>query len=170
MIAPTDLPKTAPVKPRHVRGIGRQRLLALARGGFRCAYCGTDLLASITVFDGATIDHVWPKCRGGILSQDNAVACCASCNSLKADYQATDLEDARAHVMAKRSEFVAYFLQVLDYHDVEIPDEHAGEMTFQDDLVSALGTFAGQAEQVMSRLMVFEVQANAVLYRFGSDG
>lgn len=45
------------------------------RDGHRCAYCGKH---------GAdTIDHVYPKGRGGLWAWDNCVAACESCNGRK---------------------------------------------------------------------------------------
>jgi len=41
-----------------------------------CAYCGSR---------ADTIDHVLPRSRGGIHSWENCVACCARCNTRKAD-------------------------------------------------------------------------------------
>ncbi len=51
--------------------------------------------------------------------------------------------------------------------ETDVPDAHAGEMTFQRELVCALGAFAGQTEAIMRRLKVFDSQATAVLERFG---
>ena len=49
----------------------------LARDHYRCAYC-----------DGAgatTVDHVYPRSRGGSNNWSNLVACCLSCNNAKSD-------------------------------------------------------------------------------------
>ena len=48
----------------------------LRRDRRSCAYCGTR---------ADTIDHVIPRSRGGAHSWENCVACCARCNSRKAD-------------------------------------------------------------------------------------
>lgn len=42
----------------------------------RCAYCGAR---------PETVDHIHPRSRGGLLTWDNAVAACLSCNNRKAD-------------------------------------------------------------------------------------
>ena len=48
----------------------------LRRDRRSCAYCGAR---------ADTIDHVVPRSRGGAHSWENCVACCARCNSRKAD-------------------------------------------------------------------------------------
>ena len=164
---PSDRPK--PTKPLHARGVTRERLLTLARCGFRCAYCGVDLLRDVSTLHGATIDHVWPKSHGGNRSRGNVVACCYTCNQFKGSYQPEDIEDARAHIAAKRSEYVAYFLQVAEYHAIEIPSRRRDGLSFREDLIGALGTFAGQAGEILRRLAVFETQAQSVLSRFAVE-
>ncbi|WP_092806080.1 HNH endonuclease [Rhodococcus globerulus] len=49
----------------------------LARDHYRCAYCGA---AGAT-----TVDHVYPRSRGGNNSWSNLVACCLTCNNVKSD-------------------------------------------------------------------------------------
>lgn len=45
-----------------------------------CFYCG------VTLNDwNRTVDHIVPKSKGGILSNDNKVWCCKRCNQFKAD-------------------------------------------------------------------------------------
>jgi hypothetical protein len=51
------------------------RLFAQAK---RCPYCDTPMPS-----EGKTLDHVWPRCKGGWHSIHNAVVCCYSCNSRK---------------------------------------------------------------------------------------
>lgn len=45
-----------------------------------CFFCG----AKIDEYS-RTVDHLIPKCDGGILSNDNKVNCCQKCNRLKAN-------------------------------------------------------------------------------------
>lgn len=52
---------------------------ALSEQGGVCAYCLTPLART-----EATADHVRPKAYGGADKRDNIVACCRSCNELKA--------------------------------------------------------------------------------------
>jgi 5-methylcytosine-specific restriction endonuclease McrA len=51
------------------------RRAILARDGFRCQYCGNT--------HHLTIDHIVPRCRGGLDSWDNVVTSCAPCNVRK---------------------------------------------------------------------------------------
>ena len=46
-----------------------------ARDNYRCVYCGSD--------ENLTIDHVRPKCMGGVDNADNCVTACRSCNQAK---------------------------------------------------------------------------------------
>ncbi len=55
----------------------------LRRDGFRCGYCGCDLLADYDLWRTATIDHIWPRCKGGKDRPSNLIACCSCCNQLK---------------------------------------------------------------------------------------
>lgn len=48
----------------------------LARGGYRCVYCGRR---------ADTRDHVVPRSRGGANTADNLVAACKRCNNAKGD-------------------------------------------------------------------------------------
>ena len=140
-----------------------------SKGGFRCAYCGLDLLSSLATFYGATCDHVHPKSKGGKWTEENMVACCELCNALKADYQPDSLEDAQAYVAARRAEYTSFFLQVCDFYDVDLPDAHGGEKTFQEDALLAVGRFASESERLMRRLRELDVRANAVLKRFATE-
>lgn len=45
--------------------------------GHECAYCGK--------LNPSTLDHVIPRCRGGLTVRNNLVAACLSCNLLKSD-------------------------------------------------------------------------------------
>lgn len=47
--------------------------------GSRCRYCGTEC------FEDLTIDHVFPRSRGGSDNPSNLVVACRSCNSRKSD-------------------------------------------------------------------------------------
>lgn len=54
----------------------------LARDNYTCVYCGDP---------GFTIDHVFPKSKGGKNTWDNMVASCQPCNSRKADRLIRDI-------------------------------------------------------------------------------
>lgn len=48
----------------------------LLRDSYICVYCGKP---------GDTVDHVYPRSRGGGNTWENLAACCKSCNGTKAD-------------------------------------------------------------------------------------
>lgn len=50
------------------------------RDNYTCQYCGEEL-----PYHELTLDHVYPKSRGGNTSWENIVTCCKSCNQKKAD-------------------------------------------------------------------------------------
>lgn len=66
--------------PRHVKKQTWRRIGVFKRDNFTCQYCGKTCTPS-----ELTIDHVTPKCMGGINSWENCVASCNPCNNLKAD-------------------------------------------------------------------------------------
>lgn len=53
----------------------------IVRDNYTCQYCSKKFLAS-----DLTMDHVYPKSKGGPTSWENIVACCKKCNCVKADY------------------------------------------------------------------------------------
>ncbi len=63
-------------KWRHHAGPGWTKPGVLKRDAHRCGYCGNT---------ASTVDHIVPRSRGGANSWKNTVACCYSCNQLKAD-------------------------------------------------------------------------------------
>ncbi|MEV0432073.1 HNH endonuclease [Nocardia sp. NPDC050413] len=64
----------------HVRPVGEDSRATLAgvlrRDKHRCGYCANW---------AATVDHIRPRSRGGPNTWGNLVACCAPCNTTKAD-------------------------------------------------------------------------------------
>ena len=56
--------------------VGLSRRAIFARDGWRCAYCRGP---------AETIDHVFPRSRGGRHAWENVVAACARCNHTKGD-------------------------------------------------------------------------------------
>ena len=66
---------------RYVKIPYRHSVVVTRRGVLRrdnhlCAYCGKS---------ASTIDHVFPRSRGGASSWENLVACCLRCNNDKSD-------------------------------------------------------------------------------------
>jgi 5-methylcytosine-specific restriction endonuclease McrA len=61
--------------PRVSSKYKKARLVALARDGYTCVYCGQD---------ATTVDHIISiKSGGDPVNLENMVACCKSCNSSK---------------------------------------------------------------------------------------
>lgn len=57
-------------------GFGRGTAGILRRDGYRCQYLGCD-------HRGTTVDHILPRCQGGLSTWTNLVACCGPCNTRK---------------------------------------------------------------------------------------
>lgn len=62
-----------------------RKLAALRDCGRRCVYCAVALDAEET-----TVDHVYPRSKGGPDVPGNLVAACGPCNRLKADMLPTE--------------------------------------------------------------------------------
>jgi 5-methylcytosine-specific restriction endonuclease McrA len=58
------------------------RRAVFTRDGQTCVYCGAT---------ATSIDHVWPRSRGGTHTWDNVVAACRRCNHTKADRSLAEL-------------------------------------------------------------------------------
>ncbi len=75
----------------------------MIRDAFECQYCGEYL----GKYKG-TIDHVIPRSRGGVSDYTNCVACCKSCNALKAD-RTPDEVGLRLKNVPKRPTFIGLY-------------------------------------------------------------
>jgi 5-methylcytosine-specific restriction endonuclease McrA len=73
-------------KRKNTFGTVNKRNL-LVRDGFKCQYCG----AALSMRNG-TVDHVFPKARGGTHTLTNTVASCKICNNAKGDMLLADFE------------------------------------------------------------------------------
>ena len=67
------LPLPAPTK--HDPVPVAVRFFVFERDGYRCVQCGTT--------EDLTIDHIYPRIRGGAHTEDNLQTLCRSCNSRK---------------------------------------------------------------------------------------
>jgi len=71
------------------------KLRLFHRDHWRCRYCGCSVNArdkSLTEF--ATVDHVQPRSRGGMSTQENMVTACRGCNEAKGDLTLAEYERA----------------------------------------------------------------------------
>lgn len=64
----------------NIRKSNIERLKVFTRYGFKCGYCGKKGSQSTL-----TLDHVFPKSRGGQDTPENLAAACKVCNNKKAD-------------------------------------------------------------------------------------
>jgi hypothetical protein len=77
-----------PYAPPPPRGL---RLLVLERDGYRCGRCGWQPGDPVPVKKGTSrpvyrtleLDHIWPKSRGGLDTEDNFQVLCTTCNCRK---------------------------------------------------------------------------------------
>jgi len=67
-------------------GSTKRSVSILAKADFKCEYCGQDLLASLTEWFNAQVDHIIPRSKGGGEEEANLAACCTTCNSFKWQY------------------------------------------------------------------------------------
>jgi 5-methylcytosine-specific restriction endonuclease McrA len=65
-------------QPCHRVNFSRRHIYK--RDNYQCMYCGCR-----PGTESLTIDHVVPKCQGGLTSWTNCVLCCINCNTQKAD-------------------------------------------------------------------------------------
>lgn len=54
-----------------------------------CAYCKVNLDDY-----SRTVDHLYPKSRGGVLSNSNKVPCCGECNKMKGNMSIVEFSRA----------------------------------------------------------------------------
>jgi 5-methylcytosine-specific restriction endonuclease McrA len=79
-----QLPAVIVIKDRFVKFVRRKVKMRkkniFIRDKFKCAYCGQ-------TFDREklTVDHVYPKSKGGKSTWDNLVTACILCNRIKGD-------------------------------------------------------------------------------------
>jgi len=76
--------------------------------GFRCEYCGTDLLSSVDAYYSWQMDHIIPQSKAGEHAYENIAICCTTCNFMKRAYvpeghtREERIADARRFIMACR--------------------------------------------------------------------
>lgn len=79
-----------------------EALKILERDDYCCRYCGLDGRASFENALVMSVDFLVPRARKGKKTEDNLVACCKPCNTIKGTEKYASLEAARTHVMATR--------------------------------------------------------------------
>ncbi len=53
------------------------------RAGFKCEYCGRDLLASVDDYDSWQADHIYPQSKQKVDREVNMAIACKTCNFMK---------------------------------------------------------------------------------------
>lgn len=74
-------------KTKRLKPSDNKRTRVFKASGGKCFYC------NVTIGEEAfTVDHVWPRCRGGGNDIHNLVAACFPCNKAKGDSLPTEGE------------------------------------------------------------------------------
>jgi 5-methylcytosine-specific restriction endonuclease McrA len=74
--------------PHQTRALSRKNILLRDRN--TCQYCMKVFIAA-----DLTLDHVLPRCRGGLSTWENLVACCRDCNRRKGSQLLHELKDMK---------------------------------------------------------------------------
>ena len=101
----------------------------LVRAGFRCQYCGRDLLESLDVFLTLCRDHLVPASAGGSDHNCNRVASCAACDRLKAGRVVNGLADARREIATQRASRAVWLERIRDMVRPDVPN---GDIEFAE--------------------------------------
>tara|TARA_B100001245_G_C22650036_1_gene319205 strand:- start:190 stop:552 length:363 start_codon:yes stop_codon:yes gene_type:complete len=84
---------------------------------YECFYCG-DRLSDWN----RTVDHIVPKSKGGILSNDNKAYCCKRCNQFKADMDVVGLRGMVKFLLdelnREHEDRVSYYSRVISRLDI----------------------------------------------------
>ena len=91
-----------------------------------CFYCNGKLW-----HDNRTTDHLVPKSRGGILSNDNKVFACKRCNAFKKDYDVEMFHGmVKFYIAEKEKEFKAsieYYTTIKENLDALMKNRNNGK-------------------------------------------
>ncbi len=123
------------------------------RDNFRCRYCDCDLLASFAAWKTATLDHIWPRRMGGLDGKSNTVACCQTCNWLKADAPTTTIEEARDYIDRRRVEATARLTEVLGSIGIDFPRKPAAHPINQPAMESLARLLQERVDSIVSAMM-----------------
>jgi 5-methylcytosine-specific restriction endonuclease McrA len=100
---------------RRREASGMRRLRIYMRDKFRCQYCGERKAAA-----ELTLDHIFPRSRGGDNTPVNVVAACIGCNNRKADRTP---EEARMPLLTTQSALRVRLERVVLCHYAETRPE-----------------------------------------------
>jgi len=71
-------------QPKQVPAFTRRNVFL--RDGYQCQYCAKSYRTN-----DLSLDHVIPRCRGGVLEWENTVTCCKKCNGRKGSTMPSEL-------------------------------------------------------------------------------
>ena len=109
---------------RDGRKWGVKWATACERAGYRCEYCGKDMLASLDDYRSIETEHIIPRSAGGSEELDNLALSCPVCNSQRFKGRYNPAKDAgegasrdkliqavKEHLIKKRVENYKEFLR-----------------------------------------------------------
>ena len=135
----------APKSPKQFSRL-RHRLETYRCDGFKCVYCGKDLLADSDSLLLATVDHIVPLAAGGGDGGENRATCCCVCNRLKGCTVVRSIEEGRQVIAQRREEEFARFREAWG----ELAPPRSPELVAMAASVGRLDTrtLSGQAVQL----------------------
>ena len=117
----------------------------LRRDGYRCGYCGRDLLESLDSLLTATIDHIVPRSIGGSRRcTSNQIAACMACNILKGNAPTANVSTARQIVLERRATTALEVAELFARSGMEFP--RASDWPGRLSVASLAAQIAEQAE------------------------
>lgn len=147
------------LRSRITEGCKNQQIYA--RDGYRCAYCGCDLLGSLDALMGASIDHVVPKSKGGTNDVSNLVACCTPCNRLKGPAPVFSIAEAAMVVLRRRAVLLPLLRERIAQIGFEFPRQEEAQAS-APMLAAAANVLAGQVEGIRRGAEMLNRLAEAV--------
>lgn len=89
-----------------------------ARDDYTCQYCWQRFVSK-----ELTLDHVFPKSRGGATSWENIVACCKHCNQTKADRTPEEANMKLLSKPVKPEDYWTFELSKIDVADLDYEED-----------------------------------------------
>lgn len=152
-------------RPRKPGTVKPGKMLALIHSGYRCAYCGCNLLESPETLWAATVDHVQPRAAGGNNGPRNTVASCQLCNQAKGCRPAESVDQVRPAVLARREELLRNLVEQMHTQGVEFAEGDASTRQTRNRLEQAAVSLAQQADSLVDTMARLELLSEAELDR-----